>query len=377
MRRLLALVGAIVFLDTMFFVALTPLLPHYADRFGLSKVGAGVLAAAYPAGVLFAGLPSGFASARFGPRATVVAALVVMAGTTLAFGLANDIYVLDGARFAQGVVSACAWTAGFAWLIGRAPAARRGELIGTALGTAIVGALFGPVLGGLASLAGTAAIFGSVGGAALLLAVAAAAAPPAPTAPAPPMRTIRSAVRSRPVAAGIWLVALPALYFGTQSVLAPLRLSALGLGALGIAVVYVVSAGLEAAVNPIVGRFSDRRGRRLPITVALAGVGLAAALLPWPDHRVLLAVVLVAGAVGAGAMWTPAMSLVTDASEARGVPPAFSFALINLAWAPGQALGSSAGGALADLTGDALPYLLLAGLCLLTLGALWRSGSSS
>ena len=46
MRRLLFLTGAIIFVDTLFFAALTPLLPHYADTLGLGKTGAGVLAAA-------------------------------------------------------------------------------------------------------------------------------------------------------------------------------------------------------------------------------------------------------------------------------------------------------------------------------------------
>ena len=49
MRRLLLLVGAIVFVDTMFFAALTPLLPQYAEELGLSKAGAGLLAASYRA----------------------------------------------------------------------------------------------------------------------------------------------------------------------------------------------------------------------------------------------------------------------------------------------------------------------------------------
>ena len=38
-RRLLFLVGAVVLVDTMFYAALTPLLPHYADELGLSKTG--------------------------------------------------------------------------------------------------------------------------------------------------------------------------------------------------------------------------------------------------------------------------------------------------------------------------------------------------
>ena len=57
MRRVLLLVGSIVFVDTLFFAALTPLLPHYADELGLGKAGAGVLAAAYPAGCVLRGDP--------------------------------------------------------------------------------------------------------------------------------------------------------------------------------------------------------------------------------------------------------------------------------------------------------------------------------
>ena len=59
MRRLLFLVGGIVFVDTMFFAALTPLLPDYADEYGLSKAGAGLLAGAYPLGALVGGIPGG------------------------------------------------------------------------------------------------------------------------------------------------------------------------------------------------------------------------------------------------------------------------------------------------------------------------------
>ena len=64
MRRLLLLVGSIVFVDTLFFSALTPLLPHYADELDLGKTGAGVLAAAYPLGAFLGAIPSGIVAAR-------------------------------------------------------------------------------------------------------------------------------------------------------------------------------------------------------------------------------------------------------------------------------------------------------------------------
>ena len=78
-----------------------------------------------------------------------------------------------------------------------------------------------------------------------------------------------------------------------------------------------------------------------------------------------------------GSFWTPAMALLSDEAEARGLEYAYVFALINVAWAPGQALGSVGGGALADLTSDTLPYLALSGASLITFAVLWRSRSSS
>jgi MFS family permease len=373
-RRILLLVGAIVFVDTMFFAALTPLLPHYADRFELSKLGAGILAAAYPAGVLIGGIPSGVLATKVGVRPTTIGGLLVMAGTTAVFGFADSVVLLDGARFAQGLASACAWTAGFAWLLGAAPAHRRGEVIGAAIGTAIVGALFGPVLGGIASEIGARTAFTGVGVLTLLLTAWAVATQAPPARRGASLALLWASFGSPRVRAGLWFVMLPALLFGTMSVLAPLRLSNLGFGALAIGTVFLVSAGLEAALNPIVGRASDRLGRLLPITIGLAGSATLAALLPWPRWGWLLAPTVVVAAMCFGTFWTPAMSLLIDAGERVGLDHALAFVLINLAWAPGQALGAAAGGGIARATSDKVPFLLLSGACVVSLVALRARG---
>jgi MFS family permease len=376
-RRLLLLVGGIVFVDTMFFAALTPLLPDYADEFNLSKAGAGVLSAAYPAGALVGGIPGGISAARIGSRPTAIAGLLVIAVSTFVFATGDSILVLDLSRFVQGIGSAFAWTAGLTWLISETPSERRGQTIGSAMAAAIVGALFGPVLGGVAAVVGQAAAFGAAGVAAIGLAVwARLTHAPAPTEPQP-LRVLLTTMRSKRIALGIWFVVLPGIFFGTLSVLAPLRLEDLGFTAVAIGVLWLCTAGLEAIVNPWVGRISDRIGRFRPMRAAVFSGAIVTALLPWPGRAFLLAALIVAGGLAFGSFWTPAMALLSDEAEHRGLEYAYVFALINLAWAPGQVLGSSGSGALAHFTSDAVPYLLLAGTCLLTFAILWRSTSSS
>ena len=78
-----------------------------------------------------------------------------------------------------------------------------------------------------------------------------------------------------------------------------------------------------------------------------------------------------------GTFYTPGMTLLTNRAELRGLDYGYAFALINLAWAPGQAFGSAAGGAIAEETTDAVPYLVLGLVALLTLVGLRRSRASS
>jgi MFS family permease len=371
-RRLLLLTAAIVLVDTMFFAALTPLLPHYVDELELGKGGAGVLQAMYPLGALVAGIPSGMAAARFGVKPTVLVGLSLLAVTTVAFGLADSIWALNLARFLQGVSSAFSWTGALAWLVAAAPPQRRGQLIGSAFGAAIAGALFGPVLGAIASKAGTEAAFSAVAGLALVLAAAAAATPAAAPGHPQPLRMLVNALRARKIQAGVWLCVLPALLFGTLSVLAPLRLSYLGWGAVAVGATFLVSAALEAAWTPALGRISDRRGRFVPLRAALVASAIVSVLLPWPGNPWLLAFLVVCAGIAFVSFWTPAMSMITDAADEQGLNYGYAFALVNVAWAPGQAGGSAIGGAVASATSDAVSYLGLAVLCLATLAAIVR-----
>jgi MFS family permease len=372
MRRLLALVSAVVFFESAFYAVITPLLPELATQYGLTKAQAGVLTASYGAGTLVGSLPFGWLVARSGVRRVLQLGLGLMVVSSVAFPLAGNAVVLDAARFAQGVGAAGCWTAGLGWVMVGAGAARRGTAIGTTMAAATVGGLCGPVLGGIASAAGTEVVF-SVAAAFGVVCIVWAQRTPAPARVGQAsLSLLAAALRDRRVVAGLWLILLPGLLFGTIFVLAPLQLDRLGAGAAAIAAAFLVAAAIEAAISPLAGRLVDRRGPRLPATAGLAGGALAMALLPWPDEAWQLVLVIMLAAPLIGFLWTPSIVLVGEGAEALGVEPGFAFALTNMGWALGQAAGSAGSAGLAQATSDKVPYLLLSGLCLATLVRLRR-----
>ena len=372
MRRLLLLASAVVFVDTVFYAAITPLLPTYVEDLGISKSAAGVLSAAYPAGTFIGALPGGWLAARAGVRPTTLVGLALMGVTSVVFAFGQSIHVLDTARFVQGVAGAMTWAGALGWLIGETPRERRGEMIGSAMGVAIVGSLFGPVLGALAAELGPEVVFSSVGVVAVGLMVWALRTPARLPSPPPRMAQLAETVRDRSVQLGIWLMIIPGLMFGTINVLGALRLDALGAATAAIAACYLVAAALEAVVAPLAGRASDRRGRRAPLIAGLTSAGVAMALLPWPESAWLLALLIVLAAPAIGIVWSPAMATVSDGAERHGIEQAVAFAFVNVAWAVGQTAGAAGSARLADATTDRVPFLLLAGIGAATALALRR-----
>jgi MFS family permease len=372
MRRLLLLVCGLVWVDTMLYAALTPLLPHFVHEFHLSKAGAGLLVGAYAAGALVGGLPGGAAAARLGARRAVLVGLTLMGLASLGFAFAHGFEALAAARFLQGVGSGFTWAGAFAWLLAAVPGERRGEVIGTAMGAAVFGALLGPVVGAAAALLGRDVVFTTLAGLAVVFAVWTLRIEPIPP-DVPSLAAMRRALRNPVFVGGLVLMALPSFLFGVLSTLAPLHLSAAGWGAAAIGAVWLVGAGVETIVSPVVGRQLDRRGILLPIQTALTAavpISVGLALGPRPLAYVPL-IVLAGGAYGA--LFTPAFALIAEGAERSALPQGMAFGLMNAAWAMGALIGPAAGGAVAAATGDVVPFLCSAAFCATALALVRRA----
>jgi len=365
-RRLLVLVSVVVFVDAMLFGALAPLIPGYADEFGLSKTGAGLLVASFGAGALLGGIPGGLAAARWGPKVAVVTGLALLAASSFAFAAAEGPWALGLARFAQGASSTTTWAGALAWLTVATPRERRGELIGTAFGAAVFGAILGPMFGAVADAVSVRFSFGVVGVVAALLAAWAASRPAAPSEQQA-AGAVSRAFRDRGFLGGLWLNTLPAWLFGTLVVLVPLQLDDGGFTPFAIGAVFLVAGLVETVVNPFLGRFSDRRGRMLPIRIALAASVLVAIAFAGVRGPYAVSALAILAAITFGAFYTPGMALVSDRTEAAGLSQAIGFGIMNTAWALGNMSGPALAGALADAGGDGVPYLVAAALCLITL----------
>ena len=87
-------------------------------------------------------------------------------------------------------------------------------------------------------------------------------------------------------------------------------------------------------------------------------LGLAAGGRP-----LFYAPLIVLAAIAYGVLFTPAFALIADGAENAGLAQGMAFGLMSAAWATGAVAGPAAGGAIANATGDWIPFVLGAALC--------------
>jgi MFS family permease len=376
--RTVMLLGVLLGFESMLYSVVTPVLPHYQHEFAASKPAIGLLAAAYPAGMLPGSLLGGWMATRAGVRRTTVMGLLLFSLSVAPFGFGSSLGVLDGLRAIQGIACGYVWGGGLAWAIASAPRGRRNQTLGSVFAAALFGTLVGPVLGTLAVAIGTGVVFACVGGVSVALAVWTLTFPEPPPARLGAGAPMRAVLRSSRVRLSFWLILLEACTIGALGTLLSLRLSRLGASGVAIGITFVIASLFSTVLTPLLGRVVDRRGNMPPMIVGLAVSVVLVALLPVPQTALILAILTVATLGGPLVASTiPAMALMTDSIEAMGAALAFGSMLLNVAWSLGEMFGAPAAASLSHATSDAVPMALLAGAMLLTLVPVLRLRSPS
>ncbi|MDI3257048.1 MAG: MFS transporter [Kyrpidia sp.] len=354
-RTALWIVAACVFLDTVVYGAIVPIVPLYLEEIGAPAWALGTVFAAYSAGLLAGGVPFGILSDHWGRRPVLLTGLGGLVITTLVFACSGSVWLLAISRLLQGLAAAAIWSAGPALVADVAPPDWRGRYLSLAMTGTNLGTIIGPVFGGtVAGWLGRQAPFLLIAAASGLLFLGVFALPRNrgnARSGAPPTRQV---LQIPEVRLGAGTVTAAAFGYGIVEPLFPGDLHArFGLDVSGVGIAFGIMSAVYTVVQPLLGWMADRRSHRAMIlagTLLAAFLAPTAALAPTVTSAVgALAIFSIAG----GVMITPCMPMMATAADRKFGSGGYgvAFGIVNTAYSLGLAVGPPAATALAENLG--------------------------
>lgn len=353
-REIWVLVAA-AFVIAIGFGLITPVLPQFAQSFGVGATASSIVVSAFAFFRLCFAPGGGRLIARFGERPIYLVGLLIVAVSTGATAFAGSYWQLLLFRGLGGIGSVMFTVSAVALIVRLAPPSIRGR-VSSAYGSAfLLGGIGGPVVGGTLGgfglrvpfLAYAVALLVAAGLVAALIPTAALRPPP--DAPVRPTMTVRDgladpAYRSAMVSsfANGWG------NFGVRNAILPLFAAAvIGKEPWVAGMALAVFAAGNAVGLTISGRLADARGRRPFIIGGLLISGLATLITGLAGNLPLLVIVSVVAGFGAGALNPAQQAALADiiGRDRNGGP---ALAAVQMASDSGAIIGPVVAGVLVD-----------------------------
>jgi MFS family permease len=383
-----AVLCLMIFLSDLRLGILSPTFSIYIVSLGGSVALVGVLAGLFSLTRLVFSIPAGFASDRWGRKTVLVGGLILLAGSTGAYGFVQDLSFLYPIRVVEGLGHCIIYTVGAAALSDSVPPIRRGTAIGVYMMAMGFGNSLGAVFGGtVADVLGFAPVFW-IGALALLLGLIIVALVYQP-ADSPSVRLaaaqldwgeLRRWVFDRellPANLGVFLTSMT--YNSTIVSFFPLYAASVGVKGTMLGAMFGIRNLLSAVVRLPAGMQATPDRRRSLMLKAIALTMTAMWLVSLSGNPLRLAMLLGAEGLAFGTFITVGQAHANDRSEKqRGIILGIYAAFGSL----GSTLGSFALGVLAQASGvswvfPATGALLTAGLVIVWLAGKGQPISSS
>lgn len=376
---LIALTGGLAILSST--LSKTPVLPLFAASIGATptEIGWIVISSTIP-GILVS-FPAGALSDHLGKQRVLLASLVIFATAPVLYLFVSNFWQLMAVRFYHGFATAVFGTVASAAIAERY-AADRAARLSLFSSVTIVGRSVAPFLGGfLISLASFDAVYiacaisGSLALATGML-LRDRAQPPREKLELPHFReNLVNILRQR----GILLVSLVEasqyLVFGAIEAFLALFAHSLGMPAWQIGIILGVQLISIVFIKPLMGRVSDRMGRKQVIIPGLIIGAVSIVLLPtWPNFIGLSILSLTFG-MGFATVTSSTSALVADLT--RDGRYGASMGVLRTVMDVGQSIGPVLTGWMVSSAGYGSAFMMLAAILLaaaILLGWLFHDG---
>ena len=353
-REIWVLIAA-AFIIALGFGLITPVLPQFAQSFGVGATASSIVVSVFAFFRLVFAPGGGRLIARFGERPIYLAGLVIVAISTGATAFAGNYWQLLLFRGLGGIGSTMFTVSAVGLIVRLAPPEIRGRVSGTYASAFLLGGIGGPVMGGLLGNLGLRIPF-IVYAVALLIAAGlvalflrGAALRPPPGAPVLPVMTFRDGLQDSAYRAALGSsFANGWANFGVRNAIIPLFAAAvIGKDTWIAGTVLAVFAAGNAVGLTIAGRRSDIVGRRPFIIGGLIISGLATLVTGFATSLPLLIIVSVIAGFGSGSINPAQQASVADVvgRERNGGP---ALAAFQMSADTGSIIGPIIAGVLID-----------------------------
>lgn len=361
-REIWVLVAS-AFVIALGFGLITPVLPQFAQSFGVGATASAIVVSVFAFFRLLFAPAGGGLIGRLGERPVYLTGLLIVAASTAATAFAQSYWQLLVFRGLGGIGSVMFTVSATALVVRLAPPSIRGR-VSSAYGSAfLIGGIGGPAVGGALGGFGLRVPFLAYA-VALLIAAALVAIfisghslRPAPDAPVLPVMTAREGLQDGAYRAGLvsgfangWA------NFGVRNAILPLFVAAnIGKEPWLAGAVLAIYAAANAVGMNVAGRLSDRLGRRPFIIGGLAVAGAATVATGLATNLPVLVAFTVIAGLGSGALNPAQQASIADiiGRDRNGGP---ALAAFQMSADAGAIVGPVIAGALVDSGSYALAF---------------------
>lgn len=146
-RALVALIGAVQFVNILDFMMVMPLGPDFATALGIPNSQLGLVGGSYTAAAAVSGIAGAFFLDRFDRKSALIVSMLGLVLGTAAGAFATDLPTLVAARVVAGVFGGPATSVALSVISDVIPAERRGRAMGSVMGAFSAASVLGVPLG--------------------------------------------------------------------------------------------------------------------------------------------------------------------------------------------------------------------------------------